>query len=500
MGKGFVALVGAGAGSKDLLTIRGKQLIEEAEVVVYDRLVFPDILDLAPTTAEFINVGKQSGNHLVAQEEINKILLEKAQEGHKVVRLKGGDPFVFGRGGEELELLSKNQIDFEVVPGITSSIAAASFAGIPVTHRDFCSSFHIITGHKKNDEKLDINFKALVETKGTLVFLMGVKALKDIVDGLVSAGMSTEMPVAVVQNGARASQKKVIGTLSDIADISVRENIQSPAVIIVGKVCTLSNEFDWFSTRALFGKKVVVTRPLGSDSTLEEKLSRLGADVLSLPCVEIQKLDFEEELKQSLKDLNSYNYLVFTSKNGVKEFFSFLHKNSLDARTLNKVKVAAVGKPTKNALLEYGIMADLTPETYDSLNLAKEIIKNSEKGQKILLLRAKNGSADLPKTLEESGLLVKDLALYKTVPYLRNKGEIKSLLEKEKVIVCFTSASAVEGFSACIEEKVKENILAVCIGNQTALQAKNHGINFVVSEKATLNSVAEKVLEVAENV
>mgnify|MGYP006070650005 FL=1 len=276
MKKGQVILVGAGPGDPELLTIKGRKAIESAEVVVYDRLVGQAIFDLIPENAERINVGKESSHHTVPQEQINQILLEKALEGKRVVRLKGGDPFLFGRGGEELELLSEHGVSFQEVPGITSAIAVPAYAGIPVTHRDCCSSLHIITGHQRAGKPLSINFEALVQTKGTLVFLMGVSALGEICRGLLEAGMEPDMPAAVIEKGTTPSQRPILATLSTLPETAKAEKVKSPAIIIVGKVCAYSNQFDWFDHLPLKGKTVIVTRPKERAGTLSERLRALG--------------------------------------------------------------------------------------------------------------------------------------------------------------------------------------------------------------------------------
>ncbi len=499
MEKGFVALVGAGPGTCDLLTIRGKQLLQSAQVVVFDRLVSQEILSLIPKEAVKINVGKQSNNHPVPQDEINEILLENAQKGLVVVRLKGGDPFVFGRGGEELELLVKNGINFEVVPGITSSIAAASYAGIPVTHRDICSSFHVITGHQKQNEPLKINFDALVKTGGTLVFLMGVSSLEQIVQGLLSANMKRTTSVAVVQEGTRATQRKVVGNLQTIVEIVQENNIKSPAVIIVGEVCSLSKQFDWFSKRELFGKTVLITRPVGSDSTLEEKLRQLGANTVTLPCVKLVKLPFEIELFEALNKAQQDDLLVFTSKNGVNYFYDFLKKNSLDSRFLYGKKIAAVGKATAQELGKYGITPDIMPQNYNSNDLCETIIANAKTTKNIYLLRAENAEPSVPVKLEKVGFAVRDIKLYKSVSHIENASDIAALAQAENLIVTFTSASTVNGFAACVPLEVLKNITGVCIGKLTAERAEHYGINYVISEKSTLDSMVQKIMEVAKN-
>lgn len=261
MAAGKVWLVGAGPGDIGLFTLKGEAVLQQADVVVYDSLVGEGVLARIPEHARLINVGKRASHHTMVQEDINKVLLEEAQKGNKVVRLKGGDPFLFGRGGEELELLSENGISYEIVPGVTSPISVPAYNGIPVTHRDFCSSVHIITGHKRAGKEYDIDFRALVDTKGTLVFLMGVSALPDICAGLMNAGMDKNMPAAILQKGTTAGQKRIVATVSTLEEEVKRQGIETPAIIVVGKVCTLAEKFGWYEELPLAGWKVLVTRP-----------------------------------------------------------------------------------------------------------------------------------------------------------------------------------------------------------------------------------------------
>lgn len=499
MKKGYVALVGGGPGDVGLLTLRAKELLETAEVIVYDRLVSADIMELCNESAAYINVGKASNKHLVPQEQINQILLEQALKGLLVVRLKGGDPYVFGRGGEELELLVSNGIDFEVVPGITSGIAAASYAGIPLTHRDFCSSFHVVTGHQKRNEPLAIDFDALVRTTGTLVFLMGVSSLSALVDGLLQAGMQSDMPAALVQSGTRPNQRKVVATLDTLVEAATREAIASPAIIVVGKVCSLSDQFDWFSSRALWGKNIVVTRPVGSQSTLEKKLSRLGAQTHTLPCVDLERCDFKESLDKALAQKAAHQWLVFTSKNGVDIFFDYLRDKGCDTRSLAGFNIAAVGKPTAHTLERYGIKADLVPPTYNSERLLEQLKQTCPQGSSIVLARAKNGTPDLPVHLRSAGFVVVDIGLYQSVAYLERAQEIKQAIKTEGSMVTFTSASTVEGFVQCVSEEERASILGVCIGEKTAQAARLYGITHVVAREATIDSMVEKIKEVARS-
>ena len=285
MTTGKVWLVGAGPGDIGLFTIKGMEVLKNAEVVVYDSLVGQGVLSQIPAHARLINVGKRASHHTMAQEKINQVLLEEAQKGYRVVRLKGGDPFLFGRGGEELELLKANGIPYEVVPGVTSPISVPAYNGIPVTHRDFCSSLHIITGHKRAGKAYDIDFEALVNTKGTLVFLMGVSALSDICQGLLDGGMSPDMPAAILQKGTTAGQKRIVATVSTLPQEVARQGIETPAIIVVGKVCSLSEDFAWYEELPLSGWKVLVTRPKSLVSETSRKLREKGAEVLELPSI-----------------------------------------------------------------------------------------------------------------------------------------------------------------------------------------------------------------------
>lgn len=306
MKQGKVWLVGAGPGDIGLFTLKGMEVLSQAEVVVYDSLVGQGVLAKVPSSARLINVGKRADKHTMPQEQINQVLLEEAQKGYRVVRLKGGDPFLFGRGGEELELLTANGIPYEVVPGVTSSIAVPAYNGIPVTHRDFCSSVHIITGHRRAGKEYDIDFQALVNTKGTLVFLMGIAALNDICQGLLNAGMDPEMPAAVLQKGTTSDQKRVVATVATLKEEVERQGIETPAIIVVGKVCRLSEEFGWYERLPLADWKVLVTRPKGRSSRTADELRRKGAEVLELPSIRTVALEDQSALYQALDEISEY--------------------------------------------------------------------------------------------------------------------------------------------------------------------------------------------------
>lgn len=489
---GSVILVGAGPGDPGLLTQKGRQAIENAQVVVYDRLVSPAILSLIPKDAEKINVGKESSNHLVPQEEINRILLRKAQEDKRVVRLKGGDPFLFGRGGEELELLEAAGIPFQVVPGVTSALSVPAYAGIPVTHRDFCSSVHIITGHARAGAELSIDFDALKRTGGTLVFLMGVTSLPKICKGLLDAGMAPDMPAAVVERGTLPRQRKLVSTLERLPLEAEKAGVKSPAIIVVGKVCSLSNRFDWFDCLSLKGKTVVVTRPEDRSGTLTQRLRELGAEAVDYPCIRTVAREENPELEEAIGNLSRYRCLVFTSPAGPEIFFRRLRTAGRDARALSGLTLAAIGPKTAKALEKHGVTADLVPETYDSDHLAKAL--EAVEGP-VLLCRASRGSTALPEMLERKGIPFADVPIYDTVYTAPDPQKVDALLG-EKLLVTFTSASTVRGFVESLPGRDLKNVIGCCIGKQTEAEAKKYGLTTVVSQEATMESLMETIKEV----
>ena len=408
--KGFVTLVGAGSRGSGPADHQGKAALEQAEVVVYDRLVSPAILAMMPETAEKINVGKEASRHPVPQGEINRILLEKALEGKRVVRLKGGDPFVFGRGGEELELLAEHGVPFEEVPGITSAIAAAAYAGIPVTHRDFCSSLHIVTGHARAGKELSIDFEALEATKGTLVFLMGC-APCPASSGAFWPRAWTRRPRRPWWSGVPRPGSAAAPPPWPRCRSGRRPWVSgAPPSSWWGPVCALAEKFDWFSRLPLKGRAVVVTRPRDRAGTLSARLRALGADVLEYPCIETKPLVPCPAMTAALEDLSGYAWLVFTSPAGVAAFRDALRRMGKDARHLAGVKLAAIGPGTARALRDMGLMADFVPETYDAAHLAVGL-----RGEgKALLLRAEWGTPALTEGLKARNIPYEDIAVYET--------------------------------------------------------------------------------------
>ena len=494
---GKVWLVGAGPGDIGLFTLKGMEVLKNAEVVVYDSLVGQGVLSKIPKGVRLINVGKRASHHTMPQEQINQVLAEEAKKGLRVVRLKGGDPFLFGRGGEELELLHKEGIPYEVVPGVTSSIAVPAYNGIPVTHRDFCSSLHIITGHKKKGDTYDIDFKALVNTKGTLVFLMGVSALEDICNSLLQAGMDEKMPAAILQKGTTAGQKRIVATVSTLAEEVKKQGIETPAIIVVGKVCALADEFAWYEKLPLFGCKVLVTRPKETISSMAHKLRLLGAEVLELPAIRTEPLEDQSLLKEALKELDSYQWIAFTSPIGVKVFFDEMKQNSVDVRKLGQVKIASIGKGTRKALEERGLFVDLMPSVFDGDSLGKALCEACEGTEKILIPRAKIGGKEiLAQLAKKQGLIVNDVPTYDTFYEEQEIIDIKNLFENGEIqTAVFTSASTVRGFVNAVSGLDFEKVRAACIGKQTKAEADSYGMQTFMAKEATIDSVTDLVVD-----
>ena len=496
---GKVWLVGAGPGDVGLFTLKGKQVLEQAEVVVYDSLVGDGVLAMVPAGARLINVGKRAGHHLMKQEMINQVLLEEAQKGYRVVRLKGGDPFLFGRGGEELELLSEHGIPYEVVPGVTSCIAVPAYNGIPVTHRDYCSSVHVITGHKKAGQSYNIDFEALVRTGGTLVFLMGVTALEDICSNLIKAGMSPSVPAAILQQGTTAGQKRIVATVGTLKEEVDRQGILTPAIIVVGGVCEVADRFEWYEKLPLAGCKIVVTRPKELISQMADRLRKQGAEVLELPAIALSPVEDDRKIRECLEQLEKYQWIAFTSPSGVKIFFEFLKKNEKDIRALGRAKLAAIGKGTKRELEARGMYPDLMPEVFDGASLGKKMAECCEENSRILIPRAAIGNAEIIRELSvRKDLVVDDVATYET------RYEVQSIIDEsgafergEITYAVFTSASTVRGFVHALPGLEYSKVKAVCIGKQTAAQAEEYGMHTYTAKEASIDSLVELVIQLA---
>jgi uroporphyrinogen III methyltransferase/synthase len=495
--KGKVWLVGAGPSEEGLFTLKGKRVLEQAEVVVYDRLVGQSILTMIPKDAKLIDAGKSAGNHTMRQENINQVLLQEALKGKRVVRLKGGDPFLFGRGGEELELLVENQVPYEIVPGVTSAVSVPAYQGIPVTHRDYCSSVHIITGHKRESKEYDIDFDALVRTRGTLIFLMGVSALADICKGLIDGGMSQDMPAAVLQKGTTSRQKRVTATLSTLEDEVQKQKIETPAIIVIGKVCALAEEFSWYEKLPLWNKRVVVTRPKDRTSNMADKLRNQGAEVLELPAIQTIAIEPDKKTEAVLRGIDSFTWIVFTSSAGVKIFFNMCKDMQIDIRKFQKAKFAVVGPATKKELEKMTIFADLMPDVYDGEHLGNALKEHLRAEDRVLIPRAKIGSQILPQILEAvEGIEICDLPIYDTQYITTDVINVKKELLEERIdYAVFTSASTVSGFAETVKDVDYSKINAICIGRQTKERADSFGMKTYVSKEATMDSMVELLIE-----
>jgi uroporphyrinogen III methyltransferase/synthase len=449
--KGTVYLVGAGPGDAGLITVRGAELLGRADVVVYDALVNLDLLRLAPAEAEFIYAGKRSGDHAIPQDELNQLLVTKARAGKCVVRLKGGDPYVFGRGGEEAAELAGAGIKFEVVPGVSSSIAGPCYAGIPLTHRDYSSAFTVITGHEDPAKgESEVDWAQVAKTPGTKVVLMGVTRMDEISRKLIANGMAADTPVAMIRWATTGRQQTVSATLDTIAQAAEKAEFKPPGLAVIGEVVRLREKLNWFESRPLFGQRIVITRTREQASELSRRLLELGADVLEIPTIRIAPPTERHFIADALLELNSYDWIVFTSPNGVAAFFQFFFKVFEDLRDIGGVRIAAVGPATAAKLTELHLKVDVMPKEYLASKIASAMNEDgSIENLKILLLRAEKANPELPKELEALGAIVDDIAVYNTVPETEDRnGAATRLNESGADWITFASSSAVENFHA----------------------------------------------------
>jgi uroporphyrinogen III methyltransferase/synthase len=449
--EGRVYLVGAGPGSLDLVTLRAQQLIRLADVLVYDYLCNPDLLLWARPQAEMIYAGKSGAAHTLTQDEINALLVERAQRGKQVVRLKGGDPYVFGRGGEEAQVLARAGVPFEVVPGVTSAIAAPAYAGIPVTHRDVASTVTFVTGHEDPTKAgSSIDWAHLARLRGTKIFLMGVERLREITQRLVAEGADPATPVALVRWGTTARQESLEGTLANVAHLAEKRNFKAPAITVVGEVVTLRRELNWFEALPLFGRRVVVTRTRPQASELTQKLARLGADVLEIPTIRINARNLNPEQTHKLQAFRDhFDWVVFTSPNAVTRFFAELARGSTDIRSLGAVKIAAVGPGTKHALNQFHLQVDLMPEIYTTENLARKFSELKIASLRFCLPHGDLADPLLAASLREQGARVEEWTLYETRPETEDlTGARGRYLREGAHWITFTSASTADNWHA----------------------------------------------------
>ncbi len=450
---GIVYLVGAGPGDLGLVTLRAKELLSEAAAVVYDSLIPDGILSYASEKAELHYAGKRAGQHSYPQEDINEMLIRLGNEGKKVVRLKGGDPFIFGRGGEEALALREAGIRFEIVCGVSSGAAVPVYAGIPVTQRGVATSLHMITGHEDpTKDESQIDFEALAKVQGTLIFFMGVENLAKIARELMKHGKDPATPCAVIHRGCTPYQRTATGELKDIARVAGEEGIEPPAIICIGEVCRFRDEMKWYETSPLFGKSVVVTRSRAQASKLSSKLHALGAIVIELPTISIEPIELAKDKLKILKSLSEFDWIFFTSQNAVSSFFDNLARLNLDARAFAGVKIAAIGGATSDALAEHGLKADLVPERFTSAGLlaAFEALEESGRGRRALLPRADIASRELPDGLSNIGMECVELNVYRTVPASPDEDTLKRITGEPVDYFTFASSSTTENLAGIV--------------------------------------------------
>lgn len=499
MSKGYVYLVGAGPGDPKLITVKGAECIEKADVLIYDRLASRRLLTLARPDCELIYVGKSPDRHTLKQEEINALLVEKGEEGKVVTRLKGGDPFVFGRGGEEAEELLKAGIPYEVVPGVTSAISVPAYAGIPVTHRDLTSSFAVITGHEdptKNSSA--IAWEHLASSHGTLVFLMGMENLNMIAGKLMEHGRSPDTPVGIIQWGTRPEQKVLVGELQNIYQRVKDEGFSNPSIIIVGEVVRLREKLQWFEKRPLYGQRIIVTRARHQASALSQQIEELGGEPWEFPAIEITSPSEPGKLAHAIKNLKRFEWLIFTSVNGVEAFFEELIGLGKDIRDLKNIDIVAIGPATKAALEKRCLKVSFVPEEYRAEKIIEGLASRVLPGQSVLLARAEEARDILPESLKALGADVWDVPAYRTILGNANKKELKDLLrEKAVTAVTFTSSSTVRNFLHLLdgEKELLDGVKLYSIGPITSQTAREFGLTiYQEAREYTIKGLVEALV------
>ena len=501
MKQGMVYLVGAGPGDYKLISVRGLEYIQIADTIVYDRLADDRLLATARPDVELIYVGKASSEHTMRQEDINQLLVDKAKEGKTVVRLKGGDPFVFGRGGEEALLLVENQVAFEIVPGITSAISVPAYAGIPVTHRGIATSFAVITGHEDpTKSESTIKWSHLATAVDTLVFLMGVENLPHITKSLIEHGRSADTPAAVIRWGTKPEQRVLVTTVGQAAAAVAEAGMKPPAIFIVGEVVNLRAKLAWFDQRLLFGKKVLVTRAREQASVLTSELEDLGAQCIEAPAIKLVPPESYDELDTAIKQLTTYNWVIFTSVNGVKHFFDRLHNMKRDSRALGNARIAAIGAQTAAKLRDYGILADIVPVEFRAEGIVEALTGRIEQGMSVLIPRALVARDILPEKLREMGAKVDVVPAYRTVTGDTDGNILADQLKNGEIeLVTFTSSSTVTNLLdllGCQGAEILKNAKVACIGPITAGTCLEHGITpDVIAEEYTIKGLVQAIVE-----
>ena len=503
MPTGKVYLVGAGPGDPGLLTRKGQRCLEEADVVIYDYLVDTRLLDFTRPEATLVDAGKRGGDSTASQKTINQVMIEHASQGKVVTRLKGGDPVLFGRGGEEAEELAAANVSFEIVPGVTSALAVPAYAGIPLTHRDYASAVAIVSGHKEVwDNAPHLNWATLAGVGGTLVFLMGTRQLRNNMQRLLQFGLPAETPVALIRWGTKADQEVLTGTVGTIADQVAERGFEPPAVIVVGNVVRLRERLQWFESKPLFGKRIVVTRPRAQASRFADLLEQHGAEVFRFPTIETVRMDSYAALDVALDTVASYDWLIFTSVNGVRYFFDRLQERQLDIRSLGSVHIAAIGPETARAIETRHLRVDAMPQEYRAEALIEAL--GVQKAQRILLPRAAEARAILPRELQAMGAHVDEIATYRTIRASQPKNRddrFRALLQADHIdLLTFTSSSTIRNFFGSFPG---EDVLALlgktrvgCIGPITAVTAQEYGLTVSIQpHDYTIPAFAEAIVE-----
>ncbi len=484
--KGKVYIIGAGPGDAGLITLKGIDCLREADVVIYDYLVSKDLLKYAKSDARFIYAGKQGGAHTLSQWQINDLLVKEAKAGNIVARLKGGDPFIFGRGGEEAEKLAVNKIPFEIVPGVTSAIAVPAYAGIPLTHRGVTSTVAFVTGHEDpTKEKSDIDWPALARI-GTLVFLMGVKNIEKIVKELKDNGRSPKTSAALIRWGTTARQEILTGTLSNIVKLVKESKFAPPAILVIGEVVALRDTLQWFDSKPLFGKGVVITRPEKQADDLAKLLVKEGANPIHFPTIKIVPPPSWRVLDAAIKNLETYDWLIFTSANGVAFFFERLYAKKKDIRDLKGIKICCIGPATAQQVADRGIKVDLVPDKFISEGILKSFSGKNLKRKKILIARAAKARDVLPEGLKELGATVDVATAYVTVASEKKKSDLEALFRGNHVdVITFTSSSTVDNFVKIAGQKssLPKGVKIACIGPVTAAAAKKAGLTVDIHQE-----------------
>ena len=504
METGKVYLIGAGPGDYKLITLKGLECIEKADVILYDRLINDSLLRYAREDAELIFVGKAPYNHAYSQEEINQLLIEKASEGKSIARLKGGDPFVFGRGGEEALALYEHGIKFEIIPGVTSAIAVPAYAGIPVTHRKISSSLHIITGHEDPEkDECTVNYEVLAKLEGTLVFLMGINNIGVICENLMLYGLPEDKPAAVIMRGTTGKQKMVKGTLKNIHQKVKDHELTNPSIIIVGDVIHLSEALSWYENKPLFGKRVLVTRTREQASILSQKIESLGGEVFEFPTIQILQPENFNEIDGAIGEMEKYQWVIFTSVNGVNAFFDRMKKLDFDIRLLHRAKICAIGPVTAKVLEDMGFTVEYLPQEYRAEAIIEGLKDKISKGDHILLPRADIAREVLQEELTKLGARVDSIHVYRTVVPEENQQHLQQLIKTQSIdIITFTSSSTVSNFVEILGENnlaFLDKVKVAVIGPITEETARKAGLHVdILAEEYTIDGLVSAILKYFE--